>query len=82
MNIQGAIMANRLMSPVDLVEITGKRRYSKQAEWFKDQFGVTVTQRDDRSIVMTWSTYEALSARKVGLATGGNAPGIVELCFD
>ncbi|KAA1013219.1 DUF4224 domain-containing protein [Paraburkholderia panacisoli] len=75
-------MASRLMSPGDLVEITGKRRYSKQAEWFKDQFGVTVTQRDDRSIVMTWSTYEALAARKVGLATNGDGPGIVELCFD
>lgn len=82
MNIQGATMTNRLMSPVDLVEITGKRRYSKQAEWFKDQFGVTVARRDDRSIVMTWSTYEALAAKKVGLAPAGDSPGIVELCFD
>jgi hypothetical protein len=75
-------MTSRLMSPADLVEITGKRRYSKQAEWFKERFGVTVTQRDDRSVVMTWSTYEALAAKKVGLAPTGDAPGIVELCFD
>ena len=58
---------------------------SKQQEtvdWFKKKFGVTVIQRDDRSIVMTWSTYEALTAREAGLATGSNAPAIVELCFD
>jgi hypothetical protein len=82
MNAEGAIMTNRLMSPVDLVAITGKRRYSKQAEWFKDQFGITVTQRDDRSVVMTWATYEALSAKKAGLAPIGSSSQPVELCFD
>ncbi|MFM0141806.1 DUF4224 domain-containing protein [Paraburkholderia sp. RL18-085-BIA-A] len=73
-------MASRLMSPADLVEITGKRRYSKQAEWFKAQFGVTVTQRDDRSVVMTWATYEALAAQKVGLATSHSARPKAEVC--
>lgn len=75
-------MTNRLMSPVDLVEITGKRRYSKQAEWFKDQFGITVTRRDDHSVVMTWATYEALAAKKAGLTSGVATSQPVELCFD
>jgi uncharacterized protein YbaA (DUF1428 family) len=75
-------MTNRLLSPVDLVEITGKKRYAKQAEWFKDQFGIAVTQRDDHSVVMTWATYEALSAKKAGLAPAGASSQTVELCFD
>jgi hypothetical protein len=70
------------MSPTDLIEITGKRRYSKQAEWFKAQFGITVTQRDDRSVVMMWATYEALAARKVGIQPAIDVPGTVELCYD
>lgn len=76
------MMTSRLMSPSDLIEITGRRRYSKQADWFKEQFGVAVTQRDDHSVVMTWATYEALSARKAGLAPGIAGPQPVELCFD
>lgn len=75
-------MTKRLMSQADLVEITGKRRYSKQAEWFKEQFGITVAQRDDHSVVMTWATYEALSARKSGLAPAIAGAPTVELCFD
>lgn len=71
----------RLMSQADLVQITGRARYTKQAEWFKREFGVDVPRRDDHSVVMTWATYEALSAKKAGLSTGA-APRAVELCYD
>lgn len=72
-----------LMTPIDLERITGKKRYSKQAEWFKRQFGVDLPRRDDHSIVLTWATYEALSAKKVGVGVAGiPAAPRVELCFD
>lgn len=75
-------MTDRLMTPADLVAITGKKRYAKQAEWFKGQFGINVTQRDDHSVVMTWATYEALAAKKAGLAPSSASSRTVELCFD
>jgi hypothetical protein len=67
------------MSRADLVEITGKTRYSKQAEWFKDRFGIDVTCRGDGSIVMMWETFAALNAKKAGVAAGSARPK-VELC--
>lgn len=69
----------RLMSRADLVEITGKTRYSKQAEWFKNRFGIDVTRRDDGSIVIAWATFLALDAKKAGIVTGGARPK-VEVC--
>lgn len=74
---------NRLMSPPDLQAITGAKRYSKQAEWFRLWFAVEVPRRDDGSIVMTWATYESLSARRVGIMPASSlGPAPVELCFD
>ncbi|WP_296652773.1 DUF4224 domain-containing protein [Paraburkholderia sp.] len=76
-------MSEQLMKQVDLVHITGKKRYSKQVEWFKRMFSVDVVRRDDGSIVMTWATYESLSARRVGIMpTSSHGPAPVELCFD
>jgi len=75
-------MTARIMSPADLVEITGKKRYVKQAEWFKDQFGVPVSCRADGSVVMPWATYEALAAKKAGLTPSGASSQTVELCYD
>lgn len=75
-------MTSRIMEPADLIAITGRRRYSKQAEWFREQYGVTVAQRDDHSVVMTWATYEALEAKKAGLAPSSASSRTVELCFD
>lgn len=72
---------NRLMTPGELEQITGFKRYSKQAQWFKRMFGVDVVSRDDRSIVMTWATYEALSAKKAGVApVGAPVRQPVEIC--
>lgn len=71
----------RLMSRADLVEITGKTRYSKQAEWFKDRFGIDVTRRGDGSIVIAWATFLALDAKKAGIAQTGKKKDF-ELHFD
>ena len=60
-------MSTRLMTPTDLEAVTGMKRYTKQADWFKRQFGIDVLRRADGSIVMTWATYEALAAGKAGI---------------
>lgn len=68
------------MTEDELVQITGKRRHSKQAEWFKNQFGIDVVRSADGRLIVTWQTYEALNARKNGLTA--NTAASVELCFD
>ncbi|MDR5772111.1 MULTISPECIES: DUF4224 domain-containing protein [unclassified Caballeronia] len=68
-----------LMTEDELVQITGKRRRNKQAEWFKLTFGVDVVRSADGRLIVTWQTFEALSARKNGLGTA--APAVVELDF-
>lgn len=70
-------MNERLMSDRDLEEVTGKKRCSAQATWFKRQFDIDVVRRGDGTIVLTWATFEALQARKAGLTNGllsGAAP--------
>jgi hypothetical protein len=57
------------MTTADLERVTGKKRYSKQAEWFKSQLGVDVMRCGDGSPVVTWATFEALQAKKMGLMT-------------
>lgn len=74
-------MNSPLMTAAQLVEITGKRRFSKQAEWFKANYDVDVVRRDDGSVVMMWTTFDALNARKAGLGASTAKP-TVELCFD
>jgi len=61
-------MHSRLMELADLKRVTGKTRYSKQVEWFKQTFGVDVPRDGNGAIVMTWQTFEALSAKRAGLA--------------
>ena len=63
-------MSDRLMSAEDLARVTGKKRFGKQVEWFREQFGVSVVRCGDGSPVVTWSTFEALQAKKAGLTTG------------
>lgn len=74
--------ASPLMTPADIEAVTGMKRYSKQAAWFKVQFGVDVPRRADGSVVLTWATYEAMGARKAGIGPNGVATPRVELCFD
>ncbi|MEX3926182.1 DUF4224 domain-containing protein [Paraburkholderia sp. BR10936] len=73
---------SRFMSPADLAALTGMKRYSKQADWFKRTYGADVTRRDDGSIVMTWVTYEALNAKLYGVAPAAPLEPTFELCFD
>ncbi|MEB2511270.1 DUF4224 domain-containing protein [Burkholderia multivorans] len=61
-------MSERLMNADDLVRVTGKKRYSKQAEWFKATFGIEVVTAANGAVIMTWSTFESLQAKKAGLA--------------
>jgi hypothetical protein len=63
-------MSDRLMSADDLARVTGKKRYGKQVEWFRAQFGINVVRCGDGSPVITWATFEALQAKKAGLASG------------
>lgn len=65
----GYQMSDRLMTAQDLERVTGKKRHSKQAEWFKRQLGVDVMRCGDGSPVVTWAAFEALQAKKVGLST-------------
>lgn len=73
---------NRLLTPSELVELTGKTRYSKQAEWFKDRFGFDVTRRDDGSIVIAWATFLALDAKKAGIVAGAQIKKEFEIYCD
>lgn len=58
------------MTVADLEQVTGKKRYSKQAAWFKEQFGVDVVRCGDGSLVVTWATFQALQDRRAGLTVG------------
>lgn len=60
-------MSDRLMSAEDLSRVTGKKRYGKQCEWFRLQFGINVVRCGDGSPVITWATFEALQAKRAGL---------------
>ncbi|MEZ7524053.1 DUF4224 domain-containing protein [Burkholderia vietnamiensis] len=75
-------MSEHLMDAAELVRITGLKRHSKQAEWFKTNFDVDVVRCADGSIVMTWTQFEALMARRNGTAPAGTTAAAVELCFD
>ena len=62
-------MSDRLMSADDLTRVTGKKRYGKQVDWFKAQFGISVVRCGDGSPVITWATFEALQAKRAGLSS-------------
>jgi hypothetical protein len=69
------------MSDEDLVRVTGMKRYTKQADWFKTEFGISVTRAADGKLSITWVQYDALLAKKNGTA-GAAASQTVELCYD
>jgi hypothetical protein len=66
----GCEMSDRLMTAAELERVTGKKRYSKQADWFKDQFGIDVVRCGDGTLVVTWATFQALQDRRAGIAPG------------
>lgn len=61
-------MTDRLMSAADLQQVTGLKRYRKQAAWFRENFGIKIVCSSDGAPVVTWATFEALQARKAGLS--------------
>lgn len=75
-------MDSKLMSDDDLVIVTGKKRYSKQAAWFKHAFAIDVACNARGRPVVTWQLYEALLAKRAGIVPAGVATGEVQLCFD
>lgn len=60
-------MDNRLMSEQDLRDVTGFKRRSLQMEWFKRNFGVKPVQRADGRLIMSWSAFEGLQAKRAGV---------------
>lgn len=76
-------MESKLMSDADLLAVTGKKRYLKQVAWFMQAFGVDVVCNARGRPVITWQLYEALLAKKAGLAADGKPPQRdVEICYD
>ncbi|VWD26113.1 DUF4224 domain-containing protein [Burkholderia contaminans] len=67
-------MSNDILTAEELEQITGKKRYSGQAAWFKAQFDVDVPRRGDGSIVMTKDSFEKMLQRRLGVATAAAAP--------
>ncbi|RQS74647.1 DUF4224 domain-containing protein [Burkholderia sp. Bp8977] len=61
-------MSNDILTAEELEQITGKKRYSAQAAWFKAQFNVDVPRRGDGSVVMTKDTFEKLLQKRLGIA--------------
>ncbi|NPT54832.1 DUF4224 domain-containing protein [Paraburkholderia elongata] len=62
-------MADRLMTNEELKRVTGKQRYSKQAEWFRRQFNFDPPRSGKNAVVVTWETFQALQERRAGLRT-------------
>jgi len=52
-----------------LVSITGRRRKSLQARWFKDYLGADVP-CDERGPIITQQAYNALLEKRLGLRQG------------
>lgn len=67
-------MSNDILTAEELEQITGKKRYSGQAGWFKAQFGVDVPRRGDGSVVMTKDTFEKLLQKRLGIAITQTEP--------
>lgn len=67
-------MSDRLMTAEEIEQMTGWKRYSKQVQWFADQFGVKVAVCADGSPVMTWTNFNALNARRLGLSSSETPP--------
>jgi hypothetical protein len=75
-------MDSRLMTDDDLAIVTGKRRFGKQAEWFKDAFGVELVKSATGRPVITWALFEALQAKAAGLRGDGPVSAVGKLHFD
>lgn len=64
-----------MLSNEDLEAITGKKRYSAQASWFKESFAIDPVCRPDGSIMLTPAAFEALLLKRMGVEVGTSASG-------
>lgn len=71
------------MSEQDLIDVTGKKRRRAQVAWFERHFGLTPVTRADGQIIITWSAFEGLQAKRAGIGLpgtgGGERPKLVSL---
>ncbi|MFM2465193.1 DUF4224 domain-containing protein [Paraburkholderia sp. RL17-368-BIF-A] len=76
-------MNDFLLSPADLIRITGATRYSKQRRWFKDQFDIEVVCNRRGEVIVTRSAFDALVLNKWNLIRAGSPESKkLELCYD
>lgn len=61
-------MSFEILSAAQFEQITGKKRKSAQVAWFEENFNVQAVRRVDGSLVMTQEVFEALLAKRMGLA--------------
>jgi Domain of unknown function (DUF4224) len=66
-------MTHKLLTAEELEAITGKKRYSTQVAWFKQNFAVEPVCRPDGSILMTQAAFEALLLKRMGVASSETA---------
>lgn len=71
-------MPFKLLSAEELEEVTGKKRASAQASWFKQNFGVEPVRRGDGTVVMTAETLEALMRKRMGIPAPATPDSIRE----
>lgn len=64
-------MPFKLLLAQELEEITGKKRSSAQANWFKANFGVEVVRRAEGTVVITADALEALMRKRMGIRMPG-----------
>lgn len=67
-------MESKLMTNDDLASVTGRKRYSKQVAWFREQFGVTLPSSVKGAPVITWAAFEALQAKRNGMYGNADVP--------
>jgi hypothetical protein len=75
-------MNDFLLSPEDLIRITGATRYTKQRRWFREEFGIEAVCNARGEVIMPRAAFDALVLRKWGMARGIEPAREVQLCYD
>ncbi|MFM0049871.1 DUF4224 domain-containing protein [Caballeronia grimmiae] len=62
------------MTHAELEEISGLSTNNKQAHWFRAEFRINVVRSSEGRVVMTWTLFESLLARRAGFALSAATP--------
>lgn len=62
-------MSDHLMTPDALERVTGYKRKSDQASWFRRTFGIEPITAANGAVIMSWAIFDSLQARKNGLTS-------------